>query len=300
MSEPVIVPDDIKWHELPDDRDQDAEPEVRIETVVPEGRGKAEAARTFLATGGGLRSRGGTRQSGFRYTKGVLKGKTKEEAQSMFEDRWAGASGAIKDKYAKRGSNAGVLAPSEMEEVGTGHEGPKPGVEYGTIAGVTKPGNAPATKATTAITTTASTTGAAQRPMGAQESRMKLYADQRASRMAYYAPAPKTQPQAKRSALPASMTPGSSFVGPPRPRMIPTGIPGQSRQAYGPLSPEVMEVLSRKPGMSRPGDTPLVDAHKPDASGLNPLAQREIAKRKAAVAETPTGRAVMRERCRDG
>ena len=295
----VIVPDGMKWHDLsedsgedaaPEDRDEDAAPEVRIETVVPEGRGKAEAARTFLATGGGLRSRGGTRQSGFRYTKGILKGKTKEEAQSMFEDRWAGASGAIKDKYAKRGSNAGVLAPSEMAEMK-----PQAGVEYGTISGVSKPGPAPATKATTAITTTTTSTDAAQRPMGAQESRMKLYADQRASRMAYHAPAPQTQPQAKRSALPASMTPRSSFVGPPRPRMIPTGIPGQSRQAYGPLSPEVMEVLSRKPGMPRPGSTPLVDAHKPDATGLNPLAQREIAKRKAAVAETPTGRAVMRD-----
>ncbi len=113
------------------------------ETVVPEGRGKAEAARTFLATGGGLRSRGGTRQSGFRYTKGILKGKTKEEAQSMFEDRWAGASGAIKDKYAKRGSNAGVLAPSEMAEMK-----PQAGVEYGTrtISGVSKPGPADISK----------------------------------------------------------------------------------------------------------------------------------------------------------
>jgi hypothetical protein len=91
-------------------------------TIIPEGRGKAEAARTFFATGGTRVSRGGSRDPGFLYTKGVLKGMTQEQAEAEFERRWAGASGAVKDNYAGMASPESVLAPSEMAQ----YRGPKP------------------------------------------------------------------------------------------------------------------------------------------------------------------------------
>lgn len=92
------------------------------ETIIPEGRGRAEAMRTFLATGGERVSRGGSRYPGYRYTQGALKGMTQEQAEAEFENRWAGASGEIKDKYARMASPEGVLSPSEMKR----YQGPKP------------------------------------------------------------------------------------------------------------------------------------------------------------------------------
>lgn len=108
------------------------------ETVIPEGRGKAEAMRTFLATGGGTVLRGSERNPQFRYQKGVLKGKTYDEAMSNFENRWQGASGSIKDKYARMGDAEGVLSPSEMAESKDKLK-PVPGVEYGSSSSQGRP-----------------------------------------------------------------------------------------------------------------------------------------------------------------
>ncbi|TXH18311.1 MAG: hypothetical protein E6R03_02475 [Hyphomicrobiaceae bacterium] len=113
-----------------------------LEAVQPEGRGRAEAMRTFLARGGGLTKLG-------RYRSGPMKGKTVQEATTMFENRWAGASGEVKDKYAARARD--ILSPSEKREAGIGTPAP------------------PKTAA-------------------------KMYADQKASRMAYYSKINGVQP----------------------------------------------------------------------------------------------------------
>lgn len=72
--------------------------------VIPEGRGRAEAMRTFLARGGTM-----TKSGVFR--SGPMKGKTIDQAKTMFEDRWASVDGRVKDKYAARARD--VLSPSE-------------------------------------------------------------------------------------------------------------------------------------------------------------------------------------------
>lgn len=155
-----------------------------VVTVVPEARAKAEAMRTFLATGGGLVSRGSSRNPQFRYQKGKLKGLTEDEGKSLFEDIWAAASGPQKDEYAKMAGPEGTLAPSEMAALGTGHEGPEPGVVYGS----TKVNENAATVLPPSMTPGSSFVGP--------------------PRSAMNAPAPAT---------PASMTPGNTFVGPQPP-----------------------------------------------------------------------------------
>lgn len=84
---------------------------------APEGRGRAEAMRTFLARGGGLTRLG-------RYRHGPMKGKTVQQATSMFEDSWSKASGDVKDKYATRSRD--VLAPSEKKAARIGTPAPPP------------------------------------------------------------------------------------------------------------------------------------------------------------------------------
>ena len=79
--------------------------EAMTETLIPEGRAKAEAMRTYLARGGGLsRARG-------VYHSGPMRGKTQAQAEMMFEDHWQRVGSGVKEKYAKRANN--VLAPSE-------------------------------------------------------------------------------------------------------------------------------------------------------------------------------------------
>lgn len=102
---------------------------MSTQTVVPEGRGKAKALETFLAGGGGVVSRGGDKNPQFRYQEGKLKGKTREEALSVFESMWSGASPRIKDKYAAMTGADEMLSPSEKEELGTGTN-PQPGIAY--------------------------------------------------------------------------------------------------------------------------------------------------------------------------
>jgi hypothetical protein len=80
------------------------------ETLIPEGRGKAEAMRTYLARGGGLTRRGGI------YRSGPLKGMTQAQAEVDFENKWQTVDGRVKDKYANRANN--VLAPSERKIAG--------------------------------------------------------------------------------------------------------------------------------------------------------------------------------------
>ncbi len=80
--------------------------------LVPEARGKAAAFDRWLALGGGNPQRMGR---GGKFPSGPMKGLTYDQAKQKFESMWAGASGAIKDKYARR--SAGDLAPSERPAV---------------------------------------------------------------------------------------------------------------------------------------------------------------------------------------
>lgn len=79
------------------------------ETLIPEGRGKAEAMRTYLARGGGLGKDG-------KYRSGPMKGKTQAQAEIEFENHWQTVGSGVKDKYAARANN--VLAPSEKSAMG--------------------------------------------------------------------------------------------------------------------------------------------------------------------------------------
>jgi hypothetical protein len=162
---------------------------VPEETVVPVATGKAKALETFLAGGGGVVKNGGDRNPQFRYQEGKLKGKTREQALSVFESMWSGASPKIKDKYAAMTGADEMLSPSEKEEYrGTG-DNPQPGVAYGgpsvNVSGRGTGSNpAPAGTITPPATTTATATTA----------------------------------PAVASSTPASMQKGSpSFVGPPAP-----------------------------------------------------------------------------------
>lgn len=92
---------------------QDEVGEYEEPIILPEGRGKAEAMRTFLAGGGGLTGMG-------YYRQGRLKGKTQQQAEEEFERLWSGADGAVKDKYANRAMDA--LAPSERARLDAGEK----------------------------------------------------------------------------------------------------------------------------------------------------------------------------------
>lgn len=68
------------------------------------------AMQTYLARGGGLvKNRKGVEV----YADGPMKGMTQAQAEADFENKWAGASGAIKDKYSRKAGPDGVLSPSE-------------------------------------------------------------------------------------------------------------------------------------------------------------------------------------------
>lgn len=86
---------------------------------------KAAAYEAWAAQGGGIRESG--RLPGkFRheYRKGPMKGMTQQEAQARFEQMWAKAPDAVKEKYAQRDGLAS-LAPSERAAAGYGpKEGP--------------------------------------------------------------------------------------------------------------------------------------------------------------------------------
>jgi hypothetical protein len=47
-----------------------------------------------------------------------MKGKTVEQASADFEVLWEGANGAVKDKYARRENQGGALSPSEQKNLG--------------------------------------------------------------------------------------------------------------------------------------------------------------------------------------
>lgn len=91
------------------------------DTKVPYAAGKAAALATYLARGGNIRKReegrGRVPLNG-RFDSGPMKGKTVEQATEAFEQLWAGASGAVKDKYAKRETAESSLSPSEKKAMG--------------------------------------------------------------------------------------------------------------------------------------------------------------------------------------
>lgn len=155
---------------------------------VPEGRGRAEAMRTFLAQGGGLDRSG-------RYRKGPMRGKTVQEATTMFEDRWAGASDGIKDKYAARARD--ILAPSEKREAGV-------------------------------------TVATPQRNLGQQGNRMKQLEDQKISRIRMYQGDAGVEAYKKRTAAkpaPPVGEKGSIAQGSPKSAMAKPAASGDQSQA---------------------------------------------------------------------
>jgi hypothetical protein len=82
----------------------------------PEGRGRAMALTTYLSRGGGLvKNRKGVEV----YADGPMRGMTQAQAEADFENKWAGASGAVKDKYSRKAGPDGVLSPSEKEQYQT-------------------------------------------------------------------------------------------------------------------------------------------------------------------------------------
>lgn len=188
-----------------------------VETVVPEGRGKAMALQSFLAQGGGRSSYGGKKNAQFLFQSGPMKGMTEDQAVSLFETKWAGASGTIKDKYARMGGNEGTLSPSETDEY---NETKAASAAVNDAAGiVNKPdtisGDEPATadtKPAVAGSVKELNPNVAAAPMGAQARRIKMYADQKAARMAYYAPAPQIQKKSaasKQESTAGELIPGS-------------------------------------------------------------------------------------------
>ncbi|MCB1134014.1 MAG: hypothetical protein KDN05_23040, partial [Verrucomicrobiae bacterium] len=214
------------------------------ETMIPASPGKGEAMRTFLARGGGLNALG-------QYRSGPMKGMTVGQAQSLFESKWSGASGAVKDKYARRaGDPKQVLSPWEREQQGIDRKEPA----------------------------------------------SAMYARQKQSRKAFY-----SRVNGSRPAPPASRE----------------TVPAQSYENRNAIPDVIQRPSQSVPAMlSRPTDSEVVSASRPAWRGpsgnvgastpaksvtpggqpLSPLAQGEIAKRKAAVGGTPTGRMAISDK----
>lgn len=249
--------------------------------ATPEGRGKAEAARAFLAQGGGKTGDVGTRTKGRsaglplgykrtrggqvtykgrvvkgdiaapgqRFLTGPMRGMTQNEAESAFEKKWAGASDAVKNKYAAKAGMDGVLAPSEKAQYEKAQYQPK-------IAGTT-PTPAPA-----------QATPAAKAP----------------APVAGQAPAPSSPIASKVVAPPApAAAAGTASAAPPA---MPYTLPDARRDDEA----RIKSMTSGTEVAATPATAAMPE--KPVTPGLSPLAQREIAKRQAAVDATPTGRII--------
>ena len=164
--------------------------------VIPEARGKAAAHDAWMAQGGGT-----YRHSG-QFRHGSMKGKTYDQAKQQFEAMWAGASDAVKEKYAGRSNSD--LAPSEVAANRRLIEGIQP-----TPAGGAKPDM--------------SSAGGAKPDMssaGVQKRRMASYGfekDKNGNAVKIGSPVVAT-----RNARADSLNPGSSNIvaGPPAPKAV--------------------------------------------------------------------------------
>jgi hypothetical protein len=95
----------------------------------------------------------------------------------------------------------------------------------------------------------------------------------------------------ERIATPAP--PRAAAVAPPAVTQRPMQLPGGSNITQGPPSPETSAALARRAQAPAAAVAPSYNGARTD---ISPLAQREVAKRQAAVAATPTGAPVMSEK----
>lgn len=231
-------------------------PDAGIET--PMAGGKAEAMAAFLASGGAMRG-GGRSGRGGAYTKGPLKGKTIDEAKQMFEQRWATAPPAIKDKYANR-AGMGAFAPSEKIQIGAIKPTPTNASLNAALPGERAP---------------------------------QMYARQRAERMREAGENPGTPAPspAKTDVAAEAKRQRDDEMAKASAAMNAKGAPAQTPEQVGAEARRLMNggaTPQSTPTLSPPTPSPA----SPPAVGVQPmssLAQREFNRRTAAAAATPTG-----------